>query len=58
MTNIVFQIGNVISYLVSFGIDSVSSFSSCIRSYPLLLAFVVLSLVGLGVGFIKRIIHL
>lgn len=58
MVNILFQIAGVFSGLINFGIDSAFSFSSSIQSHPLLLAFVVLSLVGLGVGLIKRIIRL
>lgn len=47
-----------ISPLVTNAIDWVSLVANCIVNEPLLLMFVCVSFVGIGIGFIKRIIHL
>lgn len=47
-----------ISPFVTNTIDWVSLVANCIVNEPLLLMFVCVSFVGIGIGFIKRIIHL
>lgn len=44
--------------IVSSGIEWISDFVGVVTSNPLLLAFVVVSFVGLGIGLIKRLIRL
>lgn len=47
-----------ITNLVTASIDWLTAIATCIVSTPLLLCFVLVSFVGLGVGLIKRVIHL
>lgn len=47
-----------ITALVTASIDWLTAIATCIVSTPLLLCFVLVSFVGLGVGLIKRVIHL
>lgn len=51
------DIMSTVGSLVSNSIDWVGDFVDLIVGQPLLLTFVVLPLVGLGVGFISRLIH-
>lgn len=46
-----------VSAIVSEAIKWIGQFTAAITGNPLLLAFVVVSFVGLGVGLIRRIIH-
>ena len=46
-----------VSAIVTEAIKWIGQFTAAITSNPLLLAFVVVSFVGLGVGLIRRIIH-
>lgn len=54
MTAILGDITSVVTEAISW----ITSFVSCISGQPLLLLFVITSFVGLGVGLIRRIIHL
>lgn len=47
-----------ITSLVTEAISWIGSFVACISAQPLLLLFVITAFVGLGVGLIRRIIHL
>lgn len=49
---------SAVSSLVTAAIGWIGQFVTVITSNPLLLAFVVVSFVGLGVGLIRRIIRL
>lgn len=53
-----FEILPTITALVTASIDWLTAIATCIVSTPLLLCFVIVSFVGLGVGLIKRVIHL
>ena len=46
-----------VSTIVTEAIKWIGEFTTAITGNPLLLAFVVVSFVGLGVGLIRRIIH-
>lgn len=46
-----------VTTIVTEAIAWIGQFTAAITSNPLLLAFVVVSFVGLGVGLIRRIIH-
>lgn len=46
-----------VTAIVTEAIKWIGQFTAAITSNPLLLAFVVVSFVGLGVGLIRRIIH-
>ena len=52
------DIMNVLNYLFEWAISGVSTVVGCIVGQPLLLCFVVLGLVGLAVGFLRRLIRL
>lgn len=47
-----------ITLVVEEAVDWITSFIGVITGNPLLLAFVIVSFVGLGVGLIGRLIHL
>lgn len=47
-----------VSSMVTAAITWVTQFVGVITANPLLLAFVIVSFVGLGVGLIRRLIHL
>lgn len=52
---------DILSSVTSFVTEAISwitSFIGAITGNPLLLMFVIVSFVGLGVGLIRRIIHL
>lgn len=54
-------VSTLLGYVTEFVTSAVSwitSFVGAITSNPLLLMFVIVSFVGLGVGLIRRIIHL
>lgn len=44
--------------IVTEGIGWVGEFTTAVTSNPLLEGFVIVPFVGLGIGFIKRLIHL
>lgn len=50
-------ITSAITEIVTAAISWVTSWATVIVSTPLLLFFVVMTVVGMGVGFIMRIIH-
>lgn len=52
------SIFSAITEYVTAAIDWLTAIATCIVSTPLLLCFVLVSFVGLGVGLIKRVIHL
>ena len=47
-----------VSSMVTSAITWIGQFVTVITGQPLLLAFVIVSFVGLGVGLIRRLIHL
>lgn len=49
---------SAVTSLVTASVGWVNSFVGVVTSQPLLLLFVITGFVGLGVGLIKRLIHL
>lgn len=53
MQTIMTSVGTIVTQAIKW----VTEYAAAITANPLLLAFVVVSFVGLGVGLIRRIIH-
>lgn len=52
------EILSQVTLFVTEAITWITTFVNCITAQPLLLMFVIVSFVGLGVGLIRRLIHL